>query len=84
MNHFGLQTGDSGKPNFKKAFCHIMDGCGKKPVLAIDRNTSDFLMHLETPRGAVCRTDRSTVEGLTKYHNSYLYHAIYEVLYVMP
>ena len=26
--------------------CHIMGGCGKKPMLAIDVNTSNFLMHL--------------------------------------
>ena len=32
--------------NSKKAICHIMGGCGKKPVLAIDANTSNFLMHL--------------------------------------
>ena len=32
--------------NSKKTICHIMGGCGKKPVLAIDRNTSNFQMHL--------------------------------------
>ena len=32
--------------NSKKAICHIMGGCPKKPVLAIDRSTSNFLMHL--------------------------------------
>ena len=25
---------------------HIMGGCGKKPVLAIDRNMYNFLTHL--------------------------------------
>ena len=30
----------------KKAICHIMGGCGKKPVLAMDSNMSNFLMHL--------------------------------------
>ena len=33
-------------PITKKAICHIMGGCRKKPVLAIDGNTSNFLMHL--------------------------------------
>ena len=32
--------------NSKKAICHIMGGCEKKPVLALDRSTSNFLMHL--------------------------------------
>ena len=32
--------------NSKKAICHIMGGYGKKPVLAIDGNMSNFLMHL--------------------------------------
>ena len=30
----------------------------------------------ETPPDIVHRTDRSIGEGLTKYHNSYLYHDI--------
>ena len=33
--------------NSKEAICHIMGECGKKLVLAIDGNTSNFLMHLE-------------------------------------
>ena len=37
----------------------------------------------ETPLGAVCRTDRSTGEGLTKYYNSYLYRDIYKVPYCL-
>ena len=32
--------------NSKKDICHIVGGCGKKPVLAIDINMSNFLMHL--------------------------------------
>ena len=32
--------------NSKKAICLIMGGSGKKLVLVIDRNTSNFLMHL--------------------------------------
>ena len=32
--------------NSKKANCNIMAGYGKKPVLAIDRNMPNFLMHL--------------------------------------
>ena len=32
--------------NSNKAICHIMGGCRKKPVLALDGNTSNFLMHL--------------------------------------
>ena len=48
-----------------------MGGCGKKPVLAIDGNTSRKI----TP-GAVCRTERSTGEGITKYRNSYIYRDI--------
>ena len=32
--------------NSNKAICHIMGGCRKKPVLAIDGNMSNFLMHL--------------------------------------
>ena len=31
--------------NSKKGICHIMDGCKKKPVLEIDGNTSNSLMH---------------------------------------
>ena len=54
--------------NSKKAICHIMGECEKKPVLAIDGNTSNFFnASQETPPGVVCRTDRSTGEGLTKY-----------------
>ena len=41
-----------------------MGGCGKKPMLAINVNTSNFLITLwETPPKALCRTDRSTGEG---------------------
>ena len=34
--------------NSKKAICHIIGGCGKKPMLAIDKNRSNFLMHFKT------------------------------------
>ena len=48
MDYFGFETGEAGNQlcNSKKAICHIMGGCEKKPVLAIDGNTSNFLMHL--------------------------------------
>ena len=49
VGYIRLQIGEAGKPihNSKKAICHIMvGGCGKKPVLATDGNTSNFLMHL--------------------------------------
>ena len=57
-----------------------MDGCGKKPVLAIDGKYVKFHnASWETPPDVVCRTDRSTREELTKYCNSYLYR---DILYV--
>ena len=49
MDYFEFQTGKVGKPithNSDKAICHIMCGCGKEPVLAIDRITFNFLLHL--------------------------------------
>ena len=45
----------------------------EEAVLAIDGNTPTFNASQETPPGVVCRTDRSTGVGLTKYRSSYLY-----------
>ena len=60
--------------NSKKAICHIMGGCGKKPVLAIDGNTSNFLMHLGRRH---LKQYAELVEAQEKgYHNSYLYHIL--------
>ena len=58
--------------NSEKVICHIMGGCGKKPVLAIGKNTSNFLMHRRRHHVMqYAELIESTGEGLTKYHNSY-------------
>ena len=50
-----------------------MDACGKKPVLAMEENMSNFLMHLRRHHMKQYAELIEAGEVSTKYHNSYLY-----------